>query len=100
MSKQCLTLTCSPSAEEQLLDILLENADCGAFTSVRGYVHGATQETLSASEQVMGRSHALVLQIILEEDVMHVLLERLRTELNGSGIRYWASPVTHTGEIK
>jgi hypothetical protein len=100
MSKQCLTLVCPLGTEEALLDVLLEESAGEVFTSVPVYSHSAAHTRLSAQEQVMGRSRSLQLQVLLSQEALMHLLERVQREFAGTGIRYWASPVAHEGEIK
>lgn len=48
----------------------------------------------------MGRSQATQVRVLLTEQSLTHLLERLRMEFAGAGIRYWASPVVFEGKIK
>lgn len=100
MHEYCLNLICPPAVEEKLLDVLLESDGSEVFTSVQIHSHGAAHGQLSAQEQVMGRSRAMQIQVLLSEEVLTQLLERVRREFAGTGIRYWASPVALEGEIK
>lgn len=100
MHEYCLNLICPPAVEEKLLDALLESEDSEVFTSVQVHSHGAPHGRLSAQEQVMGRSRATQIQILLSEQGLAQLLERVQREFTGTGIRYWASPVALEGEIK
>ncbi len=100
MHEYCLNLICPPTVEEKLLDVLLESDGCEAFTSIHAHSHGAAHGRLSAQEQVMGRSRAMQIQVLLSEEALTQLLERVRRDFAGTGIRYWASPVTLEGEIK
>ena len=100
MHEYCLNLICPPAVEEKLLDALLEIDGSDVFTSVRIHTHGVAHGRLSAQEQVMGRSRSMQIQVLLSEEALSQLLERVRRELAGTGIRYWASPVAFEGEIK
>jgi hypothetical protein len=100
MSKQCLTLVCPLGTEEALLDALLEESASEVFTSVPVYSHSAAHTSLSAQEQVMGRSRSLQLQVLVDEGNLVALLERIRADFSGVGIRFWATPVAIDGEIK
>jgi hypothetical protein len=100
MHEYCLNLICPPAVEEKLLDALLENENSEVFTSVQIHSHGAARGRLSAQEQVMGRSRAMQIQVLLSEEALTQLLERVRRDFAGTGIRYWASPVAFEGEIK
>jgi len=100
MSKFCLTLLSSPSIEEKLLDLLLDAVGNEVFTSVPTFSHGLSHSRLSNEEQVMGRSASAQFQIIVTEQGMTALLQRLRDEFRGTGLRYWASPLAAEGEIE
>lgn len=101
MSKFSLTLICLPSVEEKLLDLLLAVVgDDEVFTSLPTFSHGLAHSRLSNEEQVMGRSASAQFQIILSDAEMTALLQRLRDEFRGTGLRYWASALTAEGEIE
>lgn len=100
MPKYCLNLVCPPAVEEKLLDALLESDDSEFFTSMPVHSHSAAHGRLSAQEQVMGRSQTTQVQVLLQEDALMGLLERIRNDFAGAGIRYWAVPVAFEGMIK
>ena len=100
MSKYCLSLVCPPTAAEALLDLLLESDASDVFTSSHVHSHSASHAGLSTREQVMGRSQAVLVQVLMGEDALSALIERIRKNFAGVGIRYWASPVAIDGEIK
>ncbi|TWO68113.1 DUF3240 domain-containing protein [Caenimonas sedimenti] len=99
MPKVCLTLLAAPSVEEKLLDVLLEMVGDEVFTSVPTFSHGTSHGRLSSVEQVLGRSAAVQVQILVTEEGMNPLLERLRAEFRCTGLRYWASALTTEGEM-
>lgn len=100
MAKLCLTLLCSPSVEEKLLDLLLEVAADDVFTNTPTFSHGLAPNRLNPAEQVRGRSATVQLQIIVEDAEIEPLLQRLREAFRGTGLRYWASPLLLEGEIE
>ena len=59
---------------------------------------GQTQR--KPAEQVLGRSDAVQVQILVTQEEMNQLLERLREEFRGTGLRYWASALAAEGEIE
>lgn len=97
--KMCLTLLAAPSVEEKLLDVLLETVDEEVFTSVATFSHGTSHGRLSSVEQVLGRSASVQIQILVTDEQMNLLLERLRVEFRGTGLRYWASALMTEGEM-
>lgn len=97
MHKFCLSLVCPPKVQEKLLDVLLESDDTEVFTSCHVHSHGAAHKGLSAQEQVMGRSPAMLIQVLLQEAPLELLIKRVGKDFAGTGIRYWASPVAMEG---
>lgn len=99
MADYCLSLICPPTVEEKLLDVLLANAGSEVFTSTPTYSHGTAQGRLTATEQVMGRSRAVQVNVLLTEEELARLRELLQQEFAGTGVRYWASPLAFDGEF-
>lgn len=99
MADYCLSLICPTAVEEKLLDALLANAGSAVFTSTRTYSHGTAQGRLTATEQVMGRSRAVQVNVLLTEEELGHLRELLQSEFAGTGVRYWASPLAYEGEF-
>ena len=100
MSRFCLVLLGPPSLEEKLLDVLLDAVGDEVFTSIPTFSHGTSHGRLSSVEQVMGRSAAVQVQILVTEPEMTDLVQRLRDEFRGTGLRYWASALAAEGEIE
>ena len=99
MSKYCLTLICSPEIEEKLLDTLLSSAAEEIFTSTPTFSHGTSHGRLSDVEKVMGRSRSVQVQIITSDEELAALIELLQPRFKGTGLRYWATALSHEGEI-
>ncbi|MGK2899569.1 MAG: DUF3240 family protein [Burkholderiaceae bacterium] len=99
MSKFCLTLICARELEEKLLDALLTNVENEVFTSTPTFSHGTAPGRLSSTEQVMGRSRSVQVQIVTTADELAALTELLKQEFKGTGLRYWASALTAEGEV-
>ena len=99
MADYCLSLICPPTVEEKLLDVLLANAGSEVFTSTPTYSHGTAQGRLSADEQVMGRSRAIQVNVLLTAEALGRLRELLQREFVGTGVRYWASTLAFDGEF-
>jgi hypothetical protein len=100
MPSLCLTLVSPPQIEEKLLDTLLEVAGNEVFTSTPTFSHGTSQGRLSGTEQVMGRSGSVQVQLLVEPDELDELLVALRTGFAGTGLRYWVTQLAQAGEIK
>ena len=99
MHELCLTLLCPPEIEERLFDLLLMSPTATVFTSAAVAAHGLTAGTLSQSEQVLGRARATQIQVVLVAADKAVLLERIRTQFAGAGLRYWLTAIDEAGEI-
>ena len=97
--KYCLTLICPPTVEEKLLDVLLANAGSEVFTSTPTHSHGSGQERLSATEQVMGRSPAMQVNVLLTTDELGKLRALLKRDFACTGVRYWATALAFEGEF-
>ena len=99
-SKEYLvTLNAPTSLEEAIVDCLLTFESEHGFSSFPVYAHDHRNEGLSLAEQVSGRQKRLRFQMYVEEAVLSALLERLRQEFSGAGIRYWVLPVVDNGII-
>ena len=99
MDKVCCSLVCAPNVEEKLLDMLLVRFPADVFTSTRTSGHGTVSGALTATEQVLGCSEALLVQIVLGAMEMETLRTLLSREFAGSGIRYWVTVVAEEGEL-
>ena len=100
MPEFCLVVSCPISAEEGLLDVLLDAVGDSSFTSVPAFSHGAAQRGQSPADQVMGRSASVQMQILLTEQGLKDLLQRLRDEFRGAGLRWWVSLLATQGWIE
>ena len=99
MADCCLTLICPSAIEEKLLDTLLATAGNEVFTSTPTHSHGSGQQRLSATEQVMGRSRAMQVNVLLTNDELGQLRQLLQRDFAGTGVRYWATPLAFDGEF-
>ncbi|MCA0177247.1 MAG: DUF3240 family protein [Proteobacteria bacterium] len=100
MPEFCLTLVSPPEIEEKLLDALLMAAGAEIFSSTPTFSHGTAHGRLSSTEQVMGRSRSVQVQILVSADELAALLQTLRQGFAGTGLRYWAAPLAQAGEIE
>lgn len=99
MPELCLCLLCPARLEERVLDVLLMQPELVLFTTTRTAAHGAAFGALSANEQVLGRARATEIQVLVRARDKDALLETVRREFAGAGLRYWITPVTQGGEI-
>ncbi len=99
MSDLCLTLLCPPSVEEKLLDLLLMSPHASVFTSTPTAAHGLAFNNLNQTEQVLGRGFATQIQVFIGSADQLALLEAIKAQLAGAGLRYWITPVLDAGEI-
>jgi hypothetical protein len=89
-----------PEIEEKLLDTLLEVAGNEVFTSTPTFSHGTAHGRFNSTEQVMGRSRSVQVQILVKHDELDELLAALRAGFAGTGLRYWVTALAQAGEIK
>ena len=94
MVECCLTIICPLAVEEKLLDILLATSGCERFTSAPCFSHGAAPGRLNVTEQVMGRSAAAQITVLLDAATLDRVRDVLRREFTSSGTRYWVTRVT------
>lgn len=99
MPELCLYLLCPASLEEQVLDLLLMHPELALFTSTRTGAHGLAFGALSANEQVLGRALATEIHVLLRAGDKDALLEAVRHEFAGTGLRYWITPVMQAGDL-
>lgn len=99
LSELCLTLLCPPEVEEKLLDLLLMSPNVMVFTSTATAAHGLAHEKLDQTEQVLGRALAIEIQVIFAATDKAALLEVMRQQFAGAGLRYWVTTVIEAGEI-
>ncbi len=99
MSELCLTLLCPLAVEEKLLDLLLMLPNSTVFTSSTMAAHGLAHENLDQMEQVLGRALATQVQVIIGAADKVALLDAIRQQFAGAGLRYWVTPVVEAGEI-
>ncbi len=100
MNHFCLTLLCPPALEESLLDLLLTLPGEPAFTSHPAAAHGLSFGPLSASEQVLGRARATQVNVLLPESERGLVLEAIREEFRGGGLRFWITPIVELGTLE
>lgn len=99
MSDLCLTILCPPAVEEKLLDLLLMSPNAAVFTSSPTAAHGLTFGVLNQTEQVLGRAFSTQIQVVIPDVAKTALLDGIRKQFGGAGLRYWITPVIETGEI-
>lgn len=94
-----VTLNVPPSLEEAVVDCLLTLESEHGFSSFPVNSHDHRNEGLSLAEQVTGRQKKIRFQMYVPEQGLASLLDQLRTEFSGSGIKYWVLPVIENGVI-
>ena len=99
MSELCLTLLCPPAVEEKLLDLLLLSRTVTFSTSRAAAAHGLAHEDLDQTEQVLGRARATEVQVIFAAADKVALLDAIRQEFAGAGLRDCVTSVVEAGEI-
>lgn len=82
-----------------MLDLLLLSPNVTFFTSTATAAHGMAHEDLDQTEQVLGRARATKIQVIFAAANQAALLDAIRQQFSGAGLRYWVTTVAETGEI-
>lgn len=100
MADVLLNLACPLVFEERVLDTLLAVGGTGIFTSISASAHGLVHGALSPEEQVIGRSGASLVQVLVDAEELEALLAQLQSELPRTGVRFWVTPVIRQGEFK
>lgn len=93
------TLDVPPGLEEETVDCLLMLESEYGFSSFPVNSHDHKNEGLSLVEQVSGRQKKIRFQMYVPEDGLAQLLDQLKDEFSGSGIKYWVLPVIENGII-
>ncbi len=99
ITEYLVTLNVPSALEEAVVDCLLTLESEHGFSSFPVNSHDHRNEGLSLAEQVTGRQKKIRFQMYLPEQELAALLDQLRTEFAGSGIRYWVLPVVENGVI-
>lgn len=99
MPEFCINLICTPSIGGKLLDLLLMSPATIAFTSKPTAAHGLPPSRLNQSEQVLGRAEAVEVKVLTDAAGKAALLENIRRDFAGTGLRYWVAPVLESGEL-
>jgi len=98
-SRYVVSLICAPQLEEALLDTLLVYFGNEVFTSMPIASHGTHPQLLSPAERVLGRQRSVYIRALLSHEETEELVRLLKKDFQGTGIRYWASPIALEGEI-
>ncbi|MFI9651886.1 DUF3240 family protein [Guyparkeria sp. GHLCS8-2] len=99
MNDVLLTLIARPDAEEIVIDWLLGRDELSGFTGEAAWGHSREHGRFNLVEQVTGRQRRSIFHLKLEQDAAAPLLEAMRDELAGLGLRYWIVPLLDSGAI-
>lgn len=92
-----LVLNIAPDLEENLIDYLLGFEQIEGFTSYSVHGHGE-HDSLSVSEQVIGRRKRSQYEIFISPSAIPSLLEGLASAV-GRDIVYWEQAVRNFGRV-
>lgn len=97
---QCLLMIYSPpSVEETIVDWLLEHDSIEGFSSAEAYGHGVRHTGMSLQEQVTGRQRRVQFTIKTETAFANHLIEDMRKQFTGVGLRYFIVPLMGEGRL-
>lgn len=94
-----LTIIARPDVEEILIDWLLGREELSGFTGEAAWGHSREHGRFNLVEQVTGRQRRAVFHLKLDHDEAGPLIEAMRDELSGLGLRYWLVPMLDHGVI-
>ena len=100
MTDVLLTLIARPDVEEIVIDWLLGREELSGFTGEAAWGHSREHGRFSLVEQVTGRQRRAVFHLKLEQSQAGPLLDAMRDELAGLGLRYWVVPLLGHGVIE
>jgi hypothetical protein len=100
-SQRCkLTVAFPPGLEDEVVESLLDlPEDVGGFTIVSAEGHGQGFARASVRERVRGRVGRRLVYVILDEDRLPRVLERLRENVSNPAVAYWVEPVLQFGRL-
>ena len=99
MKPMLLTVIASPEVEEVVIDWLLAREELTGFTGQAAFGHSREHEAFSLVEQVTGRQKRAVFHLQVDEARARALIEAMRGDLAGMGLRYWLVPMADAGVI-
>lgn len=95
-----LTLVYPASAEDQIVEALLENEPpLPGFTSFQADGHGLDFESASASERVRGRVRRGVTMMVLPRKRLDEVLSRIAAQVPVAHLMHWVEPVESCGRL-
>ncbi|MGA9574428.1 MAG: DUF3240 family protein [Lysobacterales bacterium] len=99
MKQQCiLRLNIPPSLEEDVVDLLLGSDEIPGFQSYPTRGHGQVG-AMTIAEQVEGRRNRVQFEVVLQNELLEPLLQRLKKALPVPDIIYWVLPVSASGRL-
>ncbi len=99
--KLCLmTIIIPASLEEIFVDWFMEQENLDGFSSSILYGHGTSEQNMSMSERVTGRSKKIMFQIHLSHSVAEIILAKLKNDFKGSQIHYMLAPLLDAGRLE
>jgi len=99
MKQQCLLrLNIPPGLEEDVVDLLLTTEEIPGFQSypIRG--HGQVG-AMTIAEQVEGRRSRVQFEIVLDDEQLEAVLQKLKEALPVPDIIYWTLPISSSGRL-
>ena len=94
-----VSINVSSSLEEAMVDCLLSCETDQGFSSFPINAHDHRNRDLSIAEQVTGRQRKMRFQIFIDKEHLPALLNKLKADFTGTGLRYWVMPVLEHSDI-
>ena len=80
--------------------VILTTVPDQVFTSMPIFSHGTPHGRLSGTEQVMGRSGSVQVQLIVTEEQLNSTLDMVRQKFEGTGMCFWACELSMEGVVE
>jgi hypothetical protein len=95
-----LTISLPGALEEEIIDLLREQPRwVHGFTSLPAEGFGSGTRLHSSMEQVRGRSHRRLLQVVMQAEHVEPLLASLKLQIPSDEVAWWTVPVTGFGRF-
>lgn len=93
-----LCINIAPGLEEEFIDALLSNEHIEGYHCYLSSGHGQVG-AMTLTEQVAGRRNRVQFELLLDDQVVESVLDRLKAALPSPDILWWTVPVTASGRL-
>lgn len=94
-----LSIIIPEALEDNMIDWLLEQNDIHGFNSIPIFGHGSSENDMTMSEKVAGKSKRIMYQTHVTEEIAKKSLNQLKRDFARSDIHYMIRPLIDAGNI-